>query len=267
MSWPTIALLVALACALAALATARVQLGRTRREARVLRAQLERSQQGLTRQAGRLALRTVVGTAARVREQGVGGFLTSSIEELTGIALADRSGIDRVAGPDGTVTVLFSDICDSTALNEQLGDEAWVKVLGAHDALVRRHVERHGGHIVKSQGDGFMIVFGDTADAITTASQVQQALASKSGRRLRRTPISVRMGLHRGPTIERDGDYFGRNVALAARITAQADGGEILVSDAVQEHLADGDVRFVAPRDVALKGFPDTHRVWAVALP
>lgn len=268
MSTPVLALAILSGLALVSLAVTSLALARSRREVRMLRGRLDRSHRSLTRQAAGLALRTVAGTAAaavRMREQGVSGFLTSSIEELTGIAMADRSEIVKVAGPDGTVTVLFSDIEDSTALNEQLGDAAWMRLLSAHDALVRRHVGRHGGHIVKSQGDGFMVVFGDPADGIRAAMAIQEALAGRR-RALRRTPVAVRMGLHTGPTIERDGDYFGRNVAYAARVAAQADGGEILVSDELRGPLAD-EFAFLEPRDVPLKGFPDTHRLWEVAWP
>ncbi|MBD8870161.1 adenylate/guanylate cyclase domain-containing protein [Nocardioides donggukensis] len=296
----TLALTVALLVTLAGLGLVAARLGRAEREIRMLRSQLEHSRRGLTRQAAGAALRTVVGTAVRVREQGVGGFLTSSIEELTGIALAQRSEIVRIAGPDGTVTVLFSDIQDSTAMNESLGDPAWMKVLAAHDHLVRRHVERHGGAIVKSQGDGFMVVFGTPQAALRAAIGVQESLAAGHARRLRRTPVAVRMGLHTGPTIEKDGDYFGRNVAFAARVAGQADGGEILVSEAVHALLAgasdgdvdrashgashgasdgasDGDVTgagepageftFVDLREASLKGFPGEHRLWELAWP
>lgn len=228
-----------------------------------LRARLEKPSSSLPVQAATFALRTAVGTAVRVREQGVGGFLTSSIEELTGIALADRSGIAEVAAPDGTVTIFFSDIVDSTALNDKLGDEAWVELLADHEKVVHRHVTRRGGHIVKSQGDGFMVAFGDPSAALLAGLAMQRSFDSTRGRRGRRTRISVRMGLHVGRAIERDGDYFGRNVAMAARVAAQARGGEILVSDEVHTALAD-DFRFAQSRETELKGFPGTHLLWPV---
>jgi class 3 adenylate cyclase len=95
------------------------------------------------------AVRAVVETAARVREQGVGGMLMSSLEDLTRWSSEDRAGIARVAAPDGTVTIFFSDIEESTPLNERLGDAAWVRLLGVHDRLVRGCVEVHSGHVVK----------------------------------------------------------------------------------------------------------------------
>lgn len=238
-----------------------VLLAGSRRRVRVLRARLDHTHHSRSRSAARFALRTVVGTANRLREQGVTGFLASSIEEFTGIAIADRSEIAKVAAPDGTVTVFFSDIVDSTALNERLGDDGWVTLLAAHDKVVRHHVKRHHGHIVKSQGDGFMIVFGEPAHAARAASEIQVALAGRRGRVLRRTPIEVRMGMHTGTAIERDGDYFGRNVAMAARVAGVADGGEVLLSDEVRERLGD-EFACTDLGEAELKGFPGAHRLW-----
>ena len=139
-----------------------------------------------------------------------------------------------------------------------------------HDRLVRDSVERHGGHIVKSQGDGFMIVFRDPADAVRAGIDVQDSIASGSHRKLRKTPIRVRVGIHSGTVVEKDGDYFGTNVAMAARVAAMAGGGEILVSDRVRQALRDAedadDVVLVDARETELKGLPGTHRLWQVAL-
>ena len=211
------------------------------------------------------AVKTVVETAARVRDQGVGGLLMSSIDDLTRWALEDRPEITRIAAPDGTVTIFFSDIEGSTALNERLGDGAWMKLLGAHDRLVRTRVESHGGHIVKSQGDGFMIVFRSPTEAARAGLDIQSALDDGRGRALRRTPIRVRIGMHTGPVVARDGDYFGRIVAMAARVGAQADGGQILVTEDVHAALAgDEGLALTEEREVELKGLPGRHRLWSV---
>ena len=220
-------------------------LGHSRERVRELETQVPRGANRLSRRAADLAVRAVVTTARGVREHGVGGFLTGSIEEFTGWSIAERRRIDKLAGPDGTVTVFFSDIEGSTALNEHLGDDEWMALLGEHDALVRAAVRRHRGHVVKHQGDGFMVVFGSVGQAALVAHEIQAALAQPDSPALAATPIRVRMGIHCGPTVERDGDYFGRNVAFTARIAAAAAGGEVLVSDDVraeleEEWLADG---------------------------
>jgi adenylate cyclase len=225
---------------------------------------------GRTLQAAGAAMKTFVDTATKVREHGVRGMLLSSIDDFATWAMEERNEIARVAAADGTVTILFSDIENSTGLNSELGDESWVKLLRAHDRLLRTYVDRHQGHIVKSQGDGYMVVFPTPRLALEAALGIQRALAAKRqrSRQLRRTPLRVRMGLHTGTAIERDGDFFGRNVAMAARVAAMADGGEILVTDEIVDALADSpDFRFDEDDRVELKGLPGDHRLWAVGAP
>ena len=133
--------------------------------------------------------------------------------------------------------------------------------------LVQASVEVHGGHIVKSQGDGFMIAFREAAEAVRAGIEIQDALNDTGDRRLRRTPIRVRVGIHCGTAIERDGDLFGKNVAMAARVAAQANGGEILVSDDIRVALRDvEDIVLVDGRDTEFKGIPGVHRLWKVAV-
>jgi len=262
----TLLLSIALVLTTAGWSATAIVLMASRRRQRVLRAQLDRTQRTRSQRAAGVAFRAMVETAARVRDQGVSRFLTSSIEELTGIALADRSEIAKLAGPDGTVTIMFSDIEDSTALNERLGDTTWIQLLNAHDRVVRRHVQLQNGHVVKGQGDGFMIVFGDAASAIHAAVSIQESLAGSRRGALRRQPIKVRMGIHTGPVVRREGDIFGRNVALAARVASQAAGGEILVSDEVHEAMAEEFV-FVDCRVATLKGFDGKHQLWELGWP
>ncbi len=257
------AVLVVEAVTLAALGLALAAVRRRDREIEELRAQLEPSPTPVrVRQAAGWAVKTAFDTAGRVRERGlVGGLLMAPIEELTQWAFEDRAEIDAVAAPDGTVTIMFSDIEESTSLNEQLGDEGWVRVLAAHDKAVRDQVRRHRGHVVKSQGDGFMVVFGDASDAVDAALRIQRAVAG--GRHLRRTPVRVRIGIHVGTAIARDGDYFGRNVAKAARVAALASGGQVLASDEVRLALGD-EVRLEPAGEHQLKGLGGTHVLWEV---
>lgn len=216
------------------------------------------------------AMRALVGTAARVRERGVAGAVSDSLEDLAAWA-ADQPSEDilSIAAPDGTVTLLFSDIEDSTALNDRLGDKAWVRVLAAHDALVRAAVDKRRGRVVKSAGDGFMVAFRDPVSAVLAARGIQRALARTLDPRLRLTPVRVRIGVHTGTVISRDGDYFGRNVAMAARVAGLADGGEVLVTEAVREGTADsGDrrMRFEDAGTVELKGLPGEHPLWRLVV-
>jgi class 3 adenylate cyclase len=166
--------------------------------------------------------------------------------------------------PSGTVTILFTDIAHSTEMAERIGDQRWMGVLGAHNALVREQLNRHGGTEVKHHGDGFMAVFPSARRALLCSIGIQRSMAGyRQGHP--DTPIDVRIGLHTGEVIAEDGDYFGRNVILAARIAAAAGGGEILASSLVKE-LADsgGDLGFDGGRDVELKGMSRPWRVHTV---
>jgi class 3 adenylate cyclase len=186
--------------------------------------------------------------------------------DLVGRIAADvgrsRPDLSRAVSSDGTVTVLFTDIEGSTQLTESLGDAEWIRVLRAHNALIRDQVAAHSGIEVKSQGDGFMLAFASAEDALRCAIEIQRALveAPSDGHRLR-----VRIGLHTGEPIREEDDFYGKSVILAARIAAEARGGEILVSRLVRE-LTEGSglFSFIDPTDVELKGLSGMHSLSAV---
>lgn len=269
----TAALLGVLLCAaLVALAVLATELRRARRRVTELEeleaaVRVEQSRNPRAVQAAGLAVRTAVETVSRVRQHGVRRMVLSSIDDLTAWALEDRSEIVRIADADGTVTFFFSDIEGSTSLNSELGDQTWVRVLAAHDRLLHTYVDKHRGHVVKNQGDGHMVVFSTPELALGAALDIQRALSAKRqrSRSLRRVPVRVRIGLHTGTAIERDGDWFGNDVAMAARVTALADGGEILVSDAVADRLEGTGAWTLTPCEpVELKGIPGEHVLWLV---
>lgn len=211
---------------------------------------------------GREAVKTVWQTANLVRKEGIGAAVRSSIEDLADWAAVERPDLARIT-PDGRVVILFSDIEGSTLLNEQLGDRAWVRLLGSHDQLVGRLVKKHGGHVVKSQGDGFMIAFAQPEQAVRCAIDIQRALRSQNRRRPH--AIRVRIGIHLGRSVRRGEDLFGRNVAMAARVAAQADGDQILVSEPVRDAVADADgISLDSGRDAELKGFSGSYRLYEV---
>ncbi|HJQ05366.1 MAG TPA: adenylate/guanylate cyclase domain-containing protein [Nocardioides sp.] len=207
------------------------------------------------------AVRRVIRTATRVREQGIAGLIQSTIEDITTWAGTERADILNMAAADGTVTLFFSDVEDSTALNDQLGDKTFVKVLAAHDRIVRTRIEQHQGQVVKTAGDGFMVAFRDTEAACRAAIAIQRDLGRPSDSILRRHPIQVRIGIHTGQVVARDGDYFGTNVAMAARVASVAAGGEIFVSEAVTEALADSSITPVPVGVYELKGLSGEHPI------
>jgi class 3 adenylate cyclase len=203
--------------------------------------------------------------ALRVRLQGIeSADVNSSIDAVASVVEEERPDLRGHTAPDGTVTILFSDIQGSTELNERLGDQAFFELLREHNEIVRDQVRVHHGFEVKAQGDGFMIAFASPSAGVECAIAIQRALGTRIDAGAAE-PIRVRMGLHTGEAIRERDDFFGRNVVLAARIAAQAVGGEILVSAPLKE-LAEGaaNASFGDPRELGLKGLSGTHTVHPV---
>lgn len=188
----------------------------------------------------------VARVGVEVRRAGLAPTVADSLRRIADYAESDRPVLRRSISEDGAVVLLFSDIEGSTALNERLGDQAWLELLAAHDRVVRREVRAHGGQVVKTQGDSFMVVFRRLADAVHCAVSIQRRLgeAHLGGQ----TPVRVRMGIHRGEVTRQGRDVFGLNVALAARVAAAAAGGEVLVSADVARDRAEFDDVPVGPR-------------------
>jgi class 3 adenylate cyclase len=186
------------------------------------------------------------------------------VDEVAATIGEERPSMRSVAAPDGTVTMLFSDIEASTAVNERLGDVRWLELLRSHHAIVRDQVHEHGGYEVKAQGDGFMIAFASARRAVQCACAIQRAIDARLGENPD-GPIRLRIGLHTGEAIRAESDFYGKNVALAARITDQARGGEILASSVVKQLTESaGDVRFDNERELELDGLAGTHTVYRV---
>jgi class 3 adenylate cyclase len=201
----------------------------------------------------------------KLRAQGIDAASSgASIDAVAASVYVDKPDLRTHAAPDGTVTIMFSDVEGSTALNERLGDKRWMELLREHNAIVREKLKTHGGFEVKSEGDGFMLAFQSAKRALECAIVIQQALAERNEGS--EEPIRVRIGLHTGEAIKEGDDFFGKHVNLAARIASQACGGEILVSSLLKE-LADGggDIAFGEGREVELKGLTGIHRVFVVA--
>ncbi|MCW2552799.1 MAG: Cyclase [Mycobacterium sp.] len=260
---------ILLGVAVVAVLTLGVLLIVTSRKLADARRELERAQRDRPRTRRRrrglapFAIRKTWRTAEMVRNKGIGAAVRNSIEDLAGWASVERPDLARLAA-DGNVVVVFSDIEGSTERNEALGDREWVKLLQRHEHLVRSSVDEHHGHVVKNQGDGFMLAFADPDGALHCCVDIQRELA---GHPERWQNIKVRMGIHMGSSVRRGDDLFGLNVAMAARIAGQADGGEILISDVVRESIALADGVTVTDAEVVeFKGFSGTYEVFPVVL-
>jgi class 3 adenylate cyclase len=165
------------------------------------------------------------------------------------------------AAPDGTVTLLFSDMQGFTAMTEKLGDLKARDVIREHNQIVRTQLAAHGGYEVELQGDGFLLAFSSARQGLYCAIEIQRAFAARNLRQSE-NPIHVRIGVHTGEALKDADKFFGRSVILAARIADQAQGGEILSSTIVRELTSStGDIRFGSEREVALKGIAAPQRL------
>jgi adenylate cyclase len=150
--------------------------------------------------------------------------------------------------------VCFLDITGYTRLTEERGDEAAAELAARLAGLVRRSAREHGGTPVKWLGDGVMFYFREPADAVLAALEMAEVVVSQG-----LPPAHV--GIHAGPIIFQDGDYFGRTVNLAARIAEYARPGEVLVSQEVVDAADAAPVSFTEIGPVELKGVRGTLRL------
>ena len=196
--------------------------------------------------------------------EDIGMTLTRTIDELEAIIQRDRPDLSQSLAADGTVTIVFTDIVDSTPTLAAIGDRSWVDVLRRHNAVITQATETHGGTVVETQGDGSMLAFSSARRAVACARAIQHgitvAFADAS------PPIRVRIGMHTGDAIHEADQYFGTTVHYAARVASQALGGEVLVSSLVRELVAGPDVAFSGSRDATLKGLEGSHRLFILDL-
>ncbi|HEY8438686.1 MAG TPA: adenylate/guanylate cyclase domain-containing protein [Candidatus Limnocylindrales bacterium] len=177
------------------------------------------------------------------------------------------------------VTFLFTDIEGSTRLERAVGSAAWAGLVACHDELLRSAIEAHGGVVVKTEGDAFFAVFARPVDGALAAVAAQRAAAAEAwppG-----APIRIRMGIHIGEGRLREGrpgdaeDYVGIDVNYAARIAAAANGGQIVLSDALAiaagpelARIRDaGDLEVLDEGPRAVKDFEEPARLHRLVVP
>jgi class 3 adenylate cyclase/pimeloyl-ACP methyl ester carboxylesterase len=171
------------------------------------------------------------------------------IEEfITGQSPDDTSAERMLA------TVLLTDIVGSTERASEMGDRAWRALLDSHDERSATLVERHRGRIVKHTGDGTLAVFDGPGRAVKCAKELSRSLALAG--------ISIRSGLHTGEVEQRGEDIGGIAVHIAARVSALANAGEVLVSRTVHDLVAGSDLRFAERGMHSLKGVPGEWQVF-----
>jgi pimeloyl-ACP methyl ester carboxylesterase len=165
------------------------------------------------------------------------------------------TGVRRGPAPSRVLaTVLFTDIVGSTDQAAALGDRAWAELLGRHEAVVRQEIERGGGIVVDTAGDGFFARFDGPARAVRTAQAIVDGV--------RLLGLEVRAGVHTGE-VELAGDQVrGIAVHVGARVGALAQGGEVLVSSTVRDLVAGSGLEFEERGETELRGVPGEWRIY-----
>jgi adenylate cyclase len=164
----------------------------------------------------------------------------------------DRAGLYRRL--DRPPAVCFLDLTGYTRLTEERGDQAAADLAARLATLVWRSAQEHGGTPVKWLGDGVMFHFREPAAGVLAAVEMVEVVG-------RQGLPPAHVGIHAGPVIFQDGDYFGRTVNLAARIAEYARPGEVLVSQEVVDAADAGPVTFTEVGPVELKGVPGPLRL------
>jgi class 3 adenylate cyclase len=159
--------------------------------------------------------------------------------------------------------IMFTDMVGSTEMTAQLGDAMSLELLRAHDAIIRRCLERYRGSEVKHLGDGIMASFDNAPASVACAIGIQEEFASYNAKS--ETPIHVRIGIHAGePVADRD-DLFGSAVQMAARICDIAQADAILVSREVRDACAGADLVLEPAGSETLKGFSEPVQLFSPA--
>jgi class 3 adenylate cyclase len=168
--------------------------------------------------------------------------------------IRDEAEPDRVL-----TTVLFTDVVGSTAKAAEIGDRAWGELLERHNTLARAYLGRFRGHEVNTTGDGIFATFDGPARAVRCARAIAQAM--------RELGLQVRAGVHTGEVELADDGVRGIAVHVGARVAAQAQPGEVLVSQTVKDLVAGSGLAFDERGVTTLRGVPGKWRLYAVAEP
>src|SRR3990172_7509144 len=165
--------------------------------------------------------------------------------------------------PEGTVTVLSTDLVGSTLLNQRLGDQAATAVERELAALAQEQVDKQRGVVVKDTGDGLMVAFQSARRAVACAQEIQRAIA----RRNRSRPdsaVRLRVGLHTGEVLNEDGGLHGETLIIAKRIESVAPAGGIFASDTVHGVLGTARSELQDRGEFVLKGIDAAWHLWEV---
>jgi adenylate cyclase len=169
---------------------------------------------------------------------------------------------EEEAGSD-FVVVLFTDIINSTAQTQEIGDEGAMEVVRAHNQIIRQALTMHKGTEVKHMGDGIMAVFQGVPNSVQAAIHMQKGIEAYCQTTTDRQ-FRCRIGINAGEPIRDGQDYFGTPVQLAARVMSKAESDEIAVSHIVQTMYSGKDISFKKVGEFDLKGFDEPMAIFHV---
>jgi class 3 adenylate cyclase/pimeloyl-ACP methyl ester carboxylesterase len=165
-------------------------------------------------------------------------------------------GLTAISRP---IVLLLTDMVDSTAMTQRLGEATSRELHRLHDAVVGAELEAHNGAVAQHTGDGVMATFQSAADAMACAVAIQRRLAERN--RSAREPLEVRVGLAHGEVYAHDGRPFAGSAQLVTRVADRGDAGDILATDPVYELVTGAGFDFGSTRSFTLKGFPGRVRL------
>lgn len=218
------------------------------RAAHVMRADLARDLMTGLRDARLVSVRTS-DERIRVTEEFLGGTPSAPVSPPIPDAAA---GAFR--------TLVFTDLEGHTGMMHRLGDERGRNVLRVYDRITRDALREHGGTELKALGDGFMASFPSATRALQFAAALQRAVGAHA--EAGGEPLRVRVGMNAGEPIAEGDDLFGTAVILAARVAAEATGGQVLVADVVRQLVAGKGLIFAERGAPVLAGFTEPVRIW-----
>ena len=159
------------------------------------------------------------------------------------------------------LSIVFTDIIDSARLNNQFGDDSWKLIRSAHFTQAQNILDENRGYLIKTIGDGILAIFKNSVDAINFSRKFE----FDPGHAV----VRIRIGIHTGQVQFKEGDVFGPDVNLAARISGKPDKGGIWVSDRVYKDWLKNDPNHSLPWnkhvDIELKGFSEVFTLWSLS--
>jgi class 3 adenylate cyclase/pimeloyl-ACP methyl ester carboxylesterase len=179
--------------------------------------------------------------------------LDSVVEALVSFVTSGHHQPD-LGQTHGLLTIVFTDLVSSTQILSRQGDVEGRRMFREIETLISDLSSRHDGRLIKNLGDGSLITFTSTRQAIAFSLDLQDHMAS--------LPVQMRVGMAAGEPIQENGDVHGAVVAQASRIADLGEAGEVVVSDSVRQLAIGKEFEFQPRGEISLKGFEEAQRVW-----